>query len=49
MTKNSLTSNKQQANRLPKTGNQSETGAVALGLATMLGMLGLAGLKRKHQ
>lgn len=49
LTKNSLTSNKQQANRLPKTGNQSETGAVALGLATMLGMLGLAGLKRKHQ
>ena len=49
LTKNRPISNKQQANRLPQTGNQSETGAVALGLATMLSVLGLAGLKRKHQ
>lgn len=34
--------------RLPQTGNQSEAGAVALGLATMLGMLGLAGTRRKE-
>ena len=34
--------------RLPQTGNQREAGAVALGLATMLGMLGLASTRRKE-